>query len=255
MAESITIETKDFEVLKEPLAKAKANSLVLLDVDDTIITPISAMFAANSEHRSFIDDFKKDSSKYPNFGEMLETFRLMRKVKLINSDWGKLIDQSKDNGANVYALTQISGEKVGADSLKEWRYKELSSLGINFTENFDQTSDSVIIKAKKNDSALFHKGVFITGTNTKSIVLEQILQKIEPLEVIFVDDRREHVDDLAKVCKTKEIDYFGIHYTGAQGINAKINQAVIKLQKEYFTQQGKWLEDHDAYNLLELPNT
>lgn len=247
---STIIEITDFDLVKQYLLKAKVDSLVLIDVDDCIITPVSAMFVGNSTHRFFIDDLKKDKAKYANFDEILETWRKNRKIKLLNNAWPNLIEQVTKNGADVYALTQLTGIKVGSDTLREWRYKELNSFKINFIAHFMNSSEATIIEAEEGNKALFYKGIFITGARKKGLVLEQILTKIMPNEIIFVDDRIDHVHDLADVCKAKMIDYVGICYRRIDVITAEINEEIIKLQKEYLIEKMQWLEDEEALALL-----
>ena len=122
------------------------------------ITPISKTFR-KLPYNKLIDDIKKDKNKYKNYEEIISNWRLQRRVMLIDSDWSDILLALKKQ-YRVYGLTKMDTGKCGnIHSMEEWRYNELQSLGITFSD------DHTIPQGSINDAS-FYKGLFITGTNS-----------------------------------------------------------------------------------------
>lgn len=107
-------------------------SIILIDIDDTIITPVSKAFRT-LPHNKMIDEIKKNKENYDNYEAIVSNWRLQRKAMLIDRDWPKLILKLKQE-SEVYGLTKMDTGRFGnIESVEDWRYKELKSLGITFS--------------------------------------------------------------------------------------------------------------------------
>jgi len=253
------IETSKFDLISDILHNSHDESLILLDIDDTIITPKSHMFRAGSRHKTIVDDIKKMQHQIPNYLEMLEHWRRTREIMLIHDDWPDLIKQIMEQGKKIYALTQMhTGPFGNIPRMEEWRYNELlREVGVSFVEKFNNKEEIEILpETDFNQSsglstpAVFYKGYFMTGGHGKDDVLRMICQYLQPPEIIFVDDRKDHVERLHQVCKEHDIEYRGIIYKGAELVPGNLDHELAEFQREYWFKHSKWLEDEEARKML-----
>ncbi|PIZ32886.1 MAG: hypothetical protein COY39_04185 [Alphaproteobacteria bacterium CG_4_10_14_0_8_um_filter_37_21] len=213
------------------------NTLVLCDIDDTLITPVSKTFA--SPYKKMIDDIKSSQDKYANYQEIISTWRLSRKVKLTDKEWPSVINTIK-NGFQVFGLTKMDTGSVGKiHSIEQWRYSELKSLDIRFTK---KTSE-----IEKNKGSTFFKGIIFTGSCKKSLALQNHLKLTNFDHIVMVDDRTEHLDDMSSLCKILNIPFTGFCFKIPQ---VEINPDIPKIQHLYLTEKNIWLEDADADSVL-----
>lgn len=235
-------ETRLFQELRDILLDSDRDTLILLDIDDTIITPRANIFRyKNNEHYPFIDELKKNKAQIPNFIELLSHWRLKRKSILVHENWPNVIQELKKK-MHVFGLTQMETGSFGhIPSMEEWRYHELQEKEIIFTDCFQ---DKILIKNDLGYS-IFYKGIMMTGPFSKAEVLKEMLKGLAPKKIIFVDDRIEQIQDLASLAKEEKIGYLGIHYRGFEDVSGEVNHKIAKLQKKYFLEEGKWLEDDE----------
>ncbi len=227
------------EVKEKILSFGKENIIILLDIDDTIITPKSLTFRT-SPYNKIIDNIKANRNKYPNYEKIISNWRIQRKVILIDSDWPEILNELK-NTYKVFGLTKIDTGKFGnIESMEQWRYEELKSLGINFSTHEDQSL------GKANQPSFF-KGIMMTGSSSKSETLEKYMSIISPIDgIVFVDDREQNLLEIKDFCKEKKIKFLAIHYKGLEKLKAQQNEEVYFLQKNTLINEGKWLSDEEA---------
>jgi hypothetical protein len=63
----------------------------------------------------------------------------------------------------------------------------------------------------------------------------------------------EHSDIITKVqeeLKVKNIEFVGLHYTGALSLPREIDEKLVEFQYEYLMKHGEWLSDHQEVILL-----
>jgi hypothetical protein len=241
-AEALFPIAKTSNELFHYLAGTPKDSIIFVDIDDTIITPVSKTFR-KAPYNKLIDDIKKDQSKYKNYEEIVSNWRLQRKAMLIDSDWlNTLLELKKQY--RVYGLTKMDTGKFGnINSMEEWRYNELQSLGITF---FD---DNTIPQGFINNAA-FYKGLFITGSNSKSQTLLHYLKYLNTDTFVMIDDRAEHLEDIKQFCDKSSIKFIGILFDGLEKFKDIPKHDVALLQKSYLIEHAKWLEDEEAEKII-----
>ena len=221
-----------------------SNSIIFIDIDDTIITPASKTFRTPGFSK-LIDDLKRDKDKYQNYEQILSNWRLQRDVMLINENWPEVLSNLKDK-FTVYGLTKMDVGKFGnIESMEKWRYLELKSMGIEFTNN-NQISSNIV------NNSLFYNGIFITGSNSKSQTIKNYLEVLKPAHIILIDDRKEHIEDLKQFCQKNSINFTGITFDGLKSFNERQDPKIFQLQKKYLIDHAKWIEDDQAAGMLDL---
>lgn len=214
------------------------NAIIFIDIDDTIITPVSKTFR-RTPHNKLIADIKQNKHLYSNFEEIVSNWRLSRKIMLTDSKWPETLLTLKKL-YKVYALTKMDTGKFGnIESIEEWRYTELKSLGIEFS------LDNGIPQESRHDAS-FYKGLFITGANSKSQTLAHYLQHLKMDTVVLVDDKIENLKDLQQFCVKYSMQFIGILFNGLENFKDFPHPDVVSLQKQYLIEHARWLEDNDA---------
>jgi hypothetical protein len=219
---------------------------VFADIDDTFITPSSKTFRA-PPYNKLIDVIKKNKDKYANYQEIVSNWRLQRKVMLIDNDWPLILEMLKAKH-KVYGLTKMDTGKFGnIESMEKWRYQELRSLGIEFSDN-TELPESI-------NGAAFYKGIFITGDNSKSQTLSYYLKYLQPQTIVLIDDRQEHLEDIEKFCQKHAIAFKGILFNGLEKFKDKPDPAVALFQRQYLIKHAQWLEDDVAADRMKKDHT
>ncbi len=193
--------------------------LVLLDIDNTIITPVSSAFKLNNG-KNIIDAIKQimRSAESENNHrlvkecvDIISLWRLNRMVRLTDANWPSFITNMVCNNtfgnvsvshSDVFGLTQIDSGKFGRiTSMEKWRTAELQSLNIKFSGSYgSQSKPSVIFSGKTN--ATYSDGIFYTGSFSKGKIISYLLKSssCEYDIIFFIDDRLDHLEDVANTC-------------------------------------------------------
>lgn len=97
-----------------------------------------------------------------------------------------------------------------------------------------------------NRKALFHRNVLLaTPFNKKSEAILAYLSAnhLSIRQLIFVDDKRSHVEDIAKAFEEKEIRCIGIRFSGADQQHVRYNPQIGEMQWKHFPEA---LSDEEA---------
>ena len=252
------ISVKEIAAIEQAFAGATPSTLVLVDIDNTIIEPRANMFRAGSADGKFIDNLKRQRYAIKNWDELLANFRLSRKMLLVHKKWPTIINELKARNVPVYALTQLDHGPAGRiPRTAAWRYKELAHFGIKFTATYTGFEEKELIpatghisEAGYSESAIFYRGFFMNGYFSKGAVVEKIIAELKPTNIIFVDDRADHVASVAEACAKTKTPYIGIIYRGTELIKGKPNPKIIAYQREQFLKYKEWVDDEEAAKRL-----
>ncbi|AAY61374.1 hypothetical protein RFEPED_0321 [Rickettsia felis str. Pedreira] len=247
---------KDFETADSAekvynliIENAPTDTSIFFDVDDTFLTPKSKTFR-KAPYNQMIDRIKENKNNYDNYEEIVSNWRFQRKVILIDEEWAEVINKLKAKFP-VYALTQMNtGEFGNILSMQDWRYKELKSLGIEFSDNEELAACS----SGQKDDAICYKGIFITGNHSKSGTLSKFSDELNTSFIVFVDDREKHVEDVRDYCKKNKIGFLGILFDGLKHLMGEPDPKLAAFQESYLIENAKWLEDEEAYELMAESN-
>jgi len=216
-----------------------SDTIIFFDVDDTLIRPQSRSFTKSP---NMIDEIKANKDRYQNFIEILSNWRLQRKITLMDYDWPIIVAKLKTK-FRIYGLTKMDTGSFGnIKSIEDWRYRELKSLGIEFSD------DIKLPNITSDTSPVFYKGIFITGSVSKSQTLEKYKTDLKTSTIVMVDDRVDHLEDIQIFCKKESINFVGILYRGHN--DAKFDEKLAQFQKEYLIKHAIWLEDREALSLM-----
>jgi len=242
--EIVEAETVD-EVLKH-LQGVPADAVVFLDIDDTVITPVSTTFRA-PPYNGMVDEIKSNKDKYSNYVEIVSNWRLQRKVMLVDPQWPAVIEGLKKHRP-IYALTKMdSGVFGNIESMEEWRFKEVASLGVKFSDN-----PNIPYKKQGPAGPTFYKGILLTGSASKGQALQAYHEDIAMKFMVMVDDRMDYLADIMGYCQANGVGFLGVFFKGVALLPGAPDPDVAEYQRQHLLQHAQWLEDDEAARLLRL---
>lgn len=222
-----------------------SSTLVFIDIDDTIITPQSITFRA-APYNQLVNEIKKNRGQYEHYEKIISSWRLQRKIMLLDPQWPSALEYLKTK-FSVHALTLMDHGACGhIPSLEQWRYEELKSLGILFSQYHS-------INASKEASAAHH-GIIMTGPLSKRATIEQHWPALKTDSIVLIDDREDHLLDVAAFCQQQNISFLGIHFKGLQKVAGQPDPILHDFQRQHLITHHRWLEDEEAYALINQQN-
>lgn len=221
--------------------------LVLVDVDDVLITPQSLTFRSPPYNR-LLDEIKANPEKYPHFEDIVSNWRMQRKAMLIDKEWPQVLEDLRQKH-QVFGLTKVNTGHFGViESMEEWRYQELSSLGLSFSDcQGDTTQSKTELGEPTQNQPSFYQGIMMTGSASKEQTLDMFQTGFKAFDVIvFIDDRQKNLEEIEKYAQRQGVDFMGLHFKGLETLGGRQEKAVFDLQKETLITKKIWLSDEEA---------
>lgn len=259
-ADSSIKKIDSFAHAADVLKKADKNTLVLFDVDDTLIEPAGVLFRPktieNEAYRPWLVELT--SRVYGNAPKTEAYYWSIWKVKevplLIEPGIVETIRSLQDRGVKVMALTALkTGRSFTIPSLPEWRFNKLKELGIDFsTANFPDMIFNELPKDDDGNYPVLYHGILCTSTSSKGQVLATFLDRVKwkPDLVIFFDDSMKRVEQVAEEMHKREIPFQGYQYNGADLLPGELDKDVAEFQLKYLVEHEEWLSDDEARKSL-----
>ena len=191
------------------------DTLVVFDIDNTLITsPITrrrpwfkALFSIN-----YIELIKVGWDDYFSQLWLDAPFKIIEPVAI------ELIEKLKDKGVTVLALTSLQSGPYGViPNMAESRYMMLKKMGIEFSQNYADTTFTNFPEHESSYPKLY-KGILFANRQNKGAVLEAFLNyaQLKPKKIIAFENRISKLKLLEN--KANEL---GIQFVGYQYIRVK----------------------------------
>lgn len=230
------------------LNEANPNSLVLINIDDTVITPKAKMFRYNSPYRTFINDLINLAKEKPAFNKQLQIWYLQRQVTLVESAWPDFIASLKNAGAVVYGLIKMDPAAYRLiKNPADWRINELQAFNIRFTEKLGG-QEFIKLRNLDGEYSFFYKGIIFTGPFTKLETIIDFLRisNLNPTRLVLVDSDKEDIKRVGYRLKNMSIIYQSVNYLGERNMEGTPNPETIKIQQDNLLYFNRWLEDEEV---------
>lgn len=252
---SIT-QTTTLEPVQQATHKADQKTLVIFDVDEVLITPKDQIF--KPAHKTTFYHLKNDLMRRlpPNkvdelWGVILKT----RKSILVDPNVISVLAKLKEQNIKTIALTKSYTGKMGQiEKMENWRIHDLANRGINFSYSFPELGTIKFAESAsgQNSIPMHKKGIVFTCNKDKGKILRSFLQtaNFKPTSIIFVDDKRDNLESVEKLCQQLGIQFTGFHYTACRAQpDPGLDHKRARLQLATLAKQGKWLSDREADQL------
>lgn len=237
------ITTNDFKSIEIEVDQLDEDSLLLFDVDATLIVPKDAVLKPNRK-----DLFKQLISGHTD-RDLFRDIRMKAPHALVDNRSVSLVRKLQQSKIPVIAFTAAPSRICETEELGVWRVDELQRYGFDFSPAFPD-SDFLELPRDVNQQhvPLFKSGVLYSSFHPKGDILTLFLQKLDlqPRKVIFVDDELEHVQSVVRCLDKQDIPCLGIHYTAGNDVSSNLNMGLARFQVNYFVEYHLWVGDNLA---------
>jgi hypothetical protein len=251
---------QSFEQAADILKTADKNSLVLFDVDDTLIIPATVLFRPitieNPQYNQWLKELtdsalknaKQSEEYYGSIWKQQETPKIIE-LGIVNT-----IASLQNRGVMVLALTALmTGSSGIIPSLPEWRFTKLKEVGIDFSKANLPDIVFTELPAKNGQHPMLYHGILCATSGSKGQVLGAFLDRmgLKPNKVIFFDDSLKRVEDVGQEMKKRNIPFYGFQYKGADFVPGELDKEIASFQYKYLLEHEKWLSDDEAREMLQ----
>jgi phosphoglycolate phosphatase-like HAD superfamily hydrolase len=209
-------EIREIERMDEIKESINLDTLLIYDLDNTVFEPVgnygSDQWFYYLSKVYQMDGFSIEESEEKAL-ELWNHTQSHIKVKPVESCIPTFIKDQQSKGVKTIAVTARS------PATADVTIKQLTSIDVTFQESSIKNGGSLKIDHPGlNGDVLFHDGVLFVGEkNSKGEALILLLKNLNyrPENVVFVDDRRRHLEAVEKQLIAKKIPYKGFRYGAA----------------------------------------
>lgn len=234
------LTTNDFCDVERACLGVDRESLVLFDVDDTLIVPNDAILQPIG--KDLFDQLSLGAGDRNLFRDIL----LQAPHSLVDGRSVNFIHELQEQGVRLIALTAAPAKVRDREAPGTWRVNELKHYGFDFQNAFPQNS---LIEWPHDGNErcfpMFKQGILYTSFHSKGDVLMSFLQEVNwrPKRVVFVDDELKHIQSVVACLEKEGIPCLAIHYTAAHEELSELNPELARFQVDYFVKNDVWLSD------------
>lgn len=250
LASIVTTYSVNSKVMKEIGEWVDKDTIVFIDLDETLMTPKSLMFSHNSNpYRFFIDDLIRRGERVDHYNVTAAKWYQQRQLKIVEEGWPDYIRALKKRGAIVYGICKMPLHLL---NIEEKRYLDLKDLGIIFTNKIND-SEFVEIEKKEAWFSLFHKGIIFTGPYSRSHTLLEFFKvtNVVPKKLVFISNFEDEIKRVDKKLRVFRMDFRNVFYLAVKELSGKPNAKTVKFQQQQLLHSGVWMEDEQADAALE----
>lgn len=257
-------EIKSIDSLEQAIADLKLanqSTLVVFDIDKTLTYEVDVFrqkwFKATEAGQKFCKTVKDYYLSKPNPAEWMalvestrmKNFRADAPVESMTISIVKMIQQL---GAKVIALTACRTGKYGLiDCIEQWRFQQLSDIGIDFSGSFEP--QKIVVESlsdKKGRHPIYYKGIILSEEDSieKGPALGAFLDlvKFRPSKIMFYDDKIINIKSVQAEMIRRSIPFIGYEYKAADKLPRRYNPAVLEYQLNHLQQYGEFMCDEAA---------
>jgi hydroxymethylpyrimidine pyrophosphatase-like HAD family hydrolase len=246
------LETAEF---KELLNHVEPQTLVVLDIDDTLLTPTQTLgthtwFLSRLKHH--LETKKDDTAALDRALAEWSAVRHLTDVKLVETNTEEIVSQLQADGIAVMGLT---GQEI---TLSKSTVLQLRTLGIDLSKTPPIKKD--VYFTYEGHGVLFRDGILFTSRSNKGAVITKFLEIInyQPKHILFIDNEEHQLHALEKQVKYKKIRFTGLRYSASDERSQNYSQEIADIQWRHST-FNRILSDEEARffqkSYIELDNS
>ncbi len=233
---------KQSNTISTILDNVTPNTLVLLDIDNTILQPKQTL-GSDQWYSNMVKVFKQTMPDAKAKTRAIAIWqRIQNKIEVVpmESTTIEVIKKLQKDNIRVMALTARSKPVV------DRTIELLAELGLDFSINNTEFNN---VKLYPKHDVKIKKGIiFIGPLNNKGKVLLRFLEKtsLKPEKIIFVDDKAEHTQSVDAALNSIGMDHLVIRYGAADKRVASFSKKIADKQLDIFNRCNKIVSDQYA---------
>jgi hypothetical protein len=229
-------KASSFQTISEELAKADKETIIFLDVGETLITardPI--LHPGNAE-------WKKEwlQTHFPNLSsaERVQLAHIIKSDKslwkLVDPAWPKLISQTEKKGAKLVPIIKMYDNP----QFQGLTLAVLHHLNLKFKPSLRDLQSGI--------SFTYKDGILETSSLSKGPVIAEVMTKLNPRpkKVIFIDDNLEQIKSVEQALSAEKIPCLALHliFNQAPPFDAPIAEAQLRTLVE----EHRWVSEDEV---------
>lgn len=224
------------------------DTMVLINLEGTLVMPKSLMFSYNSLYKNFMQEMLVRAQKLPIYKTAVANWYFQRQLILVEENWPTFIERIKVKGATVYGMSALPFEILG---IEPTILNQLKLLGINFTEKVNQ-NNLLKIAEQGRWVSVFYKGILFPGPFSKPTCFLNFMKisNISPKKLIVFDNTKSTFKAFDDSLKLFDMQLYNIEYLAAEKLTGTPDQEIVKFQQKTLIETGTWLEDEKAKSSL-----
>lgn len=248
------IKTDDVKVIEKIVEKACKNTLIVFDIDDTLIMSTEE-FAIREPIRKSLTKNLKEKYNQHQFKTIFSDFFKKRTVTPVDPEIITLVKFIEARKLPMVALTGWwTGQFGTIEKMEELRFKGLNEVMLSFVHTSPFKKSMTFPKLKtKHGTPMLKDGVILTALADKGTVLKAVLDRsrFRVREIIFIDDDLNYLKSVQKMCLKNGIKFQGIHYTAAELTPLpQLNEEKEKMRYHLLEKEHTWLLDKELEERL-----
>lgn len=256
---AIIVEAPDLNRFEEVLKTIDQQSLVLFDVDETLLLPKDLIL--NPYVREAWNQYAKETIENPEivpYGKYDDQYflgQVLSKIeyKVVDPKVVEVIRSLQRRNIKTIAFTRMPVGPLGIiPSMKDWRIEHLKRHQFDFSGAFPHFQEVKINVLCTGIPSLFKRGMLCANKQDKGPVLTAFLDAIrwKPSQVIFIDNKLDYLKSAETALEGTGIDFIGFHYKDVENRDHSVNDHLAKFQLMHLAKTGEWLGDQEASAIL-----
>lgn len=242
------LTVSDWSYIEEEIEKLDSNSLVLFDVDGTLIVPDDAILQLKGKTL-----FKRLIAEHLVERDLFRDIRLQASHSLTDVRILDIVQRLQQKNIQSIAFTAAPAKINNIQQPGDWRVEELQRHGLDFTYSFlDRNFLEIPKSVDQSRFPLFKSGVLYSSLHPKGDVLTLflVLMDLKPSKVVLIDDELEHLQSVAASLDKLGIACLAIHYSAVNDFPCAVDPKLARFQVENFVKHNIWLSDKDCQKLF-----
>jgi Protein of unknown function (DUF2608) len=228
--------------IDELLKYATQETLVIFDIDDTLLLPVQTLGNDVSFECRINQYQEKGLSKSEALEKSLaewEAIRHLTQMKVVEEQAPIVVKELQSKGIVVMGMT-TQGLALATRTVLQ-----LNSLGIDLSLTCPSQNDYYFINGH---GVLFRKGILFTAGTHKGHALLRFFKEIDfyPKKILFINDKCSHLIEVENVIG---ISFLGLRYAYGDERVASFSQEIFNTQWKYSTFEHI-LSDEEAIQIL-----
>jgi hypothetical protein len=223
-----------------------SNSLVIFDVDDTLIMSSDALANKFPWWFRVLSVLKFPGLLFSTHWEDAWSCMWQQALRfLIEPSIVPIIRSLQQRGIKTVALTSMESGGYGCiPSMPHWRYEMLKGMGIEFNSKFKNAEFKSLPKYRGTYPVLFN-GILCANQQDKGVVLDAFLShaQFKPDKIVSFDDSVDDLQAIGKVCHARSIPCILFEYQGIQQVSTQWDTPRALKQIELLVKERKWMSD------------
>lgn len=239
------IEVESFQQIVNYI---NVETLVLLDIDDTLLIPIQTL-GTDAWFMAKLKDHLKQEKEYSlaldkTLAEW-EAVRHLTSVQVVEEGTPEIVNEMQKNGVVVMGLT-TQGLALATRTVMQ-----LESLNIHLSTTAPSHQDHYFMNGK--NGVLYREGILFTSGTPKGKALLAFLDIIDyhPKKIVFINDKKTHLEDVENALTIEGIEFTGLRYSYSDQRVLNYNPEIADIQWTHST-FDHLLSDEEAASLIGL---